>query len=75
VPLQAYSLLTLEKGNIDPFRCRKSTAKPSAKKHSTLDAPLLPLLKLSMNRTMFFSSGTMVPPEVTSTIGTVECAW
>jgi hypothetical protein len=31
--------------------------------------PLSPVLKLSMKRTVFFSKGTVVPPEVTNTIG------
>lgn len=32
-------------------------------------APLVPALKLSMKRTQFLSSGTVVPPEVTHAIG------
>lgn len=37
--------------------------------HSAEAAPRLPVLKFSMERTVFFSSGTEVPPEVTSTMG------
>jgi hypothetical protein len=34
--------------------------------------PREPVLKLSMNRTVFFSSGTVVPPLVTSTTRLLE---
>ena len=40
---------------------RKETH-PWAKKCSAEAAPRLPVLKLSMKRTVFFSRGTMVPP-------------
>ena len=56
-------------------RYRNSTAYPywrkylartqGPSKYSALVAPLVPVEKLSINRTVFFSSGTVVPPEVT----------
>jgi hypothetical protein len=36
-------------------------------------APLVPALKLSMNRTQLRSRGTVVPPDVTHAMGTVSC--
>ena len=41
----------------------------TSKKASVDKAPRVPPLKLSINRTHRFSSGTAVPPEVTHTIG------
>lgn len=43
------------------------TAYPDSKKYSADVAPRVPALKLSMKRTVCFSSGTVVPPEVTRT--------
>lgn len=37
--------------------------------HSALVAPLDPVEKLSMKRTVFFSKGIVVPPEVIITSG------
>lgn len=37
-------------------------------KYSADAEPRVPMLKLSMNRTVFSSRGTVVPPEVTKTI-------
>lgn len=44
------------------------TAYPSLRKYSAEVAPLVPAEKLSINLTVWFSSGTVVPPEVTSAI-------
>eukprot|EP00967_Tisochrysis_lutea_P137815 scaffold247931_cov33-Tisochrysis_lutea.AAC.1 len=58
-----------KKGKAEPERWRKMTAYPPSRKRSTEAAPRLPVEKLSMNRTVLRSSGTVVPPEVTSTMG------
>jgi hypothetical protein len=52
------------KGARDPFLMRNMTLKPSFKKYSAERAPLLPVLKFSIDLTVFFSSGTLVPPLV-----------
>ena len=41
----------------------------TSKKFSAESAPLVPPEKLSMKRTQWRSRGTVVPPEVTQTIG------
>ena len=38
------------------------------RKYSALSAPLVPVEKFSTERTVFFSRGTLVPPEVTTII-------
>ena len=37
--------------------------------YSALDAPLVPVLKLSINLTVLRSNGTVVPPDVTTATG------
>jgi hypothetical protein len=44
------------------------TAYPNLRKYSTEAAPLEPVEKLSIKRTVFFSKGTVVPPEETIAI-------
>ena len=48
--------------------CKNITAYPFSKKYSALVAPLVPALKLSINLTVLFSNGTVVPPDVTRAI-------
>ena len=44
----------------------------TSKKFSAESAPLVPPEKLSMKRTQWRSRGTVVPPEVTHTIGRIR---
>jgi hypothetical protein len=45
------------------------TKHPAFKKYSAERDPLFPVLKFSTDLTVFFSKGTLVPPDVISTIG------
>ena len=60
-------------GEIHPLRCSKMTLQLCFRKYSHDAAPRVPVLKLSMNRTVFCSKGTVVPPEVINTNGRSEC--
>ena len=72
-----YSSTAERNGRFVDDRYRNKTAYPYSRKYlvctqrsneySALVAPLVPVEKLSINRTVFFSSGTVVPPEVTIT--------
>ena len=62
-------------GKADPDRCRKITAYPLFKKFSTHRAPRVPVEKLSIYRTVFFSNGTGVLPLVTTTTGRESWRW
>ena len=45
------------------------TLNPNFMKYSAEKDPLYPVLKFSTVLTVFFSNGTLVPPDVTKTIG------
>ena len=73
-----YSSTVVRNGRFVDDRYRNNTEYPywrkyltrtqsSDNQYSALVAPLVPVEKLSMNRTVFFSSGTVVPPDVTIT--------
>jgi len=51
------------------------TAYPCDRKYSADVAPRVPAEKLSTKRTIWFSRGTVVPPEVTRTTRREEDAW
>lgn len=61
--MNGYRLLSLFKN---------MTAYPFFRKYSADLAPLDPVLKFSIDLTVFFSRGTLVPPEVTNATGVFE---
>eukprot|EP00962_Isochrysis_galbana_P048945 scaffold20578_cov124-Isochrysis_galbana.AAC.1 len=61
------------KGKAEPARCKNTTAYPACRNCSADAAPRFPVEKLSMNRTVLRSSGTVVPPDVTSAIVSALC--
>ena len=60
------------KGLREPARCRNTTLYPASSSPCARLAPLSPVLKLSMKRTILASRGTSVPPEVTRAVGRPE---
>ena len=53
----------IEESTFVSYLCKKMTAKPFLRKYSAEVAPRVPIEKLSTYRTVFSSSGTVVPPK------------